>query len=200
MNTIYKPKNTLSPYQIMEQRKATDAKNKKNPVRDEIEKVVGKIINLEITIEEDLNTLSQFKHIPGLIAFVSTIRKDSKIIGIGRGVSILNRINKFPDRTVSYALNQSILDRIVRSIRTLDSLSVKTSEQKDNNTENNATYCNEINESSELATDKQKKLLISLYYQNIQNEDVIEKRISILDELTKIDANTEIQSFLEPAS
>jgi hypothetical protein len=184
----------------MEQRKATDAKNKKNPVRDEIEKVVGKIINLEITIEEDLNTLSQFKHIPGLIAFVSTIRKDSKIIGIGRGVSILNRINKFPDRTVSYALNQSILDRIVRSIRTLDSLSVKTSEQKDNNTENNATYCNEINESSELATDKQKKLLISLYYQNIQNEDVIEKRISILDELTKIDANTEIQSFLEPAS
>lgn len=99
---------------------------KKNPLRLEIERSIGKF-NLEITVQEDKDTLEKFKNLPGpIIAYLCTIRKNSEIIGIGRGSAILTRINKYYDRSIRYAFNASLIDGMVHSVKALDALYLKT--------------------------------------------------------------------------
>jgi len=80
--------------------------------------------NLTVTVEKDEQTLSQFKHIPNMVAFITKISKDNQLIGIGRSTAVLNRLNKFLERTVIFALNASFVDGMVRAARNLDALAI----------------------------------------------------------------------------
>ena len=125
MNTNYK-NNIPSPVQAKKY-------DRKDPLRADIERNVGKF-NLEVTVEEDKNTLALFKHVPGpIIAYIATLRKDSQVVGIGRGLSVLSRMNKFVDRAVRFAFNASLIDAIVHSTKALDALYLKTDIEKVSN-------------------------------------------------------------------
>src|SRR3989344_9499230 len=84
-----------SPFQVAQKRTF----EKKDPLRAEIAKNIG-TFNLTAIVEEDTQTLSSFKHIPGFIGFLCTLKKGNEVIGIGRGSAILNRMNKFVERGI----------------------------------------------------------------------------------------------------
>jgi len=94
-----------------------------NPIDEEMMKNT-KTFNLTVTVEKDSQTLDQFQHIPNMVAFVTKISKDNQLIGIGRSTAVLNRLNKFLERTVLFALNASFVDGMVRAARNLDALSI----------------------------------------------------------------------------
>lgn len=102
----------------------------KVPVLEEITRCIG-IYNITAKIEEDIQTLSLFKHVPGLIAFICTLKEGDQIIGEGRGSAVLNKMNRFVDRGVRYAFNASLIDAMVRSTKTLDAIYLKTTQRKE---------------------------------------------------------------------
>lgn len=144
------------------------SQSRKDPLRTEIEKNIGKI-NLEITIEEDKDSINLLKHITGpIIAYKATVRKNSLVIGVGRGSSILTRLNKYYDRSIRYSWNASLIDGIIQSVKTLDALYLATSNQKE--TEGSevkdvegqdfqASYTEDL---PQTATDKQRNFLTKL--------------------------------------
>ncbi len=120
MNSTYQPRPTLSPYQRM-RTEALDVRSPSHPVMDEIQKCLGKY-QLEIVVEEDAQTLAMFKHIPGLIAFIATIKSNGRIAGQGRGSACLSSTNRFIERAVHCAFNSSVVDSVMRSTKVLDVL------------------------------------------------------------------------------
>lgn len=123
MNSTYQPRPvapTLSPYQRM-RAEALDVRSPSHPVMDEIQKCVGKY-QLEVVVEEDAQTLAMFKHIPGLIAFIATIKCGNRIVGQGRGSACLSSTNRFIERAVHCAFNSSVVDAVMRSTKVLDVL------------------------------------------------------------------------------
>ena len=126
MKTIYEPK-YISPFQIME-RKMLNTQSKGHPVAEEVQKSVG-TYELSATFEEDSQTLQTLKHVPGLIAFICTLKKGTQIIGQGRGMAVLNKVNRFIERTVRAAFNASLVDAVVRS-KLLDALHLETISQQ----------------------------------------------------------------------
>lgn len=129
----------------------TNAQNKRSPAFEEIAKSIG-VYNLVATIEEDKETLSLFNRVPGLIAFIATLKTaDGEILGIGRGTATLNRMSKYVDRAVCYAKNASLIDAMVRATRTLDALYLEETSPQDNS-----------NDVQNFATEKQKNFLAKL--------------------------------------
>lgn len=123
MNTPYKNE-IPSPFQVKKY-------DRKDPLRADIERNIGKF-NLEVSVEEDKNTLALFKHVPGpIIAYIATLRKDSEVVGIGRGLSVLSKMNKYVDRAVRFAFNASLIDSVVHSTKALDALYLKTDTEKE---------------------------------------------------------------------
>lgn len=105
-------------------------RNEKFPTLEEVRRSIG-VYNLTATVEEDKETLSIFKHVPGLIAFICTLKKGDDVIGIGRGTATLNKMSKYVDRAVCYAFNSSLIDAMVRSTKTLDAIYLNSTPQKE---------------------------------------------------------------------
>jgi len=128
--------------------------DERHPVHQEILKSVG-TINLTATFEEDIQTLGVFKHIPGVIAMVCTLKKDNEVIGVGRGTAVINRVNKYIEKTVRASVNASLVDAIFHSTKMLDALHINT---------RTGTGIDEADgqKESNLASDKQKKYLREL--------------------------------------
>ena len=162
---------------------------KKDPLREEIEKNIG-TFNLSVTVEEDTDTLSLFKHVPGpIIAYIATLRKGSEVVGIGRGSAILSRINKFVDRAVRYAFNASLIDSVVHSAKMLDALYLKSDTGA-------IEEMNKMDYPSELATERQKSYLRELINVNVIDDKEKDQWESQIDELTKDEASEKIQFFI----
>ncbi len=104
---------------------------RENPLDAEIAKSTG-TYNLTAIFEKDTETLTRLKHIPGLIAFLCTLKIGNEVIGIGRGSATVNRMNKFLERGVRYSFGNSLVDAVVRSIKNLDALYFKTINQSVN--------------------------------------------------------------------
>ena len=126
----------LSPFQTRE----------RDPIREELLKNIGEF-SLSITVEEDEETALLFKHIPGFVAYRTIVKKDNHIIGIGTGSAVLNRLNKFIERTIRFAYTSSLIDAMVKSTKILDALYITPDRQK---------------QEVEPATDKQKSYLKKL--------------------------------------
>ena len=189
MTTTYQ-KRISSPYQP----KSNIVVVKKHPAQDEIAKCLGSY-NLNVTFTEDKTTIEIFKHIPNIIAILCTIKKDDKIIGVGRGHASLSKVNKYVERTVFTAVNYSLIDAISKTTRIVDALHTDTeANSKSVPVSNDARYeSKKFNQ--EMITDKQRNFLVELIHTNITDEDDRESRIMQLDDLTRQEASEAIQSF-----
>lgn len=117
-----------SPYQMT--REKTFRMRDKSPIQEDIEKNTG-TFNLTVDVKEDKETISLFKHVPNLISFITTLKNENdEVVGIGRGSAVINRLNKFVERTVRYAYNASLIDAMVRSTKILDALYITPSNQE----------------------------------------------------------------------
>jgi hypothetical protein len=117
MNNAYK-NNIPPPY-----------KTRVDPIQEEISKNISSF-SLTVTTEQDLETMALFKNIQGFVAFKTTLKKGNQLLSIGYGSAVLNRLNKFVERTVLFAKNSSLIDAMVRSTKILDALSIMPN-QKD---------------------------------------------------------------------
>ena len=184
MNTTTYKKSVPSPFQTM-QKKAFDVQDNKHPAREYILKNMG-VYSLTATFEEDMQTLATFRHIPGLIAFICTLKRDNEVIGQGRGTAVLSRVNRFIDRTVRIAFNSALIDAVVRSTKALDVLQLDT-ENKDGITP--------IQSTDVPASEKQKSYLLQLIDDNVTDDDERSQWEKKIKTISKDDASTAIQSF-----
>lgn len=192
--TSYRPnyKSTLSPFHKQLQDKSFDYQNPKHPVHQEIVKNEG-VFNFTAEVKQDKSTLALFKHINGLVAFICTLKRDGEVIGEGRGAAVLNQMNKFVERTVRYAFNASLIDAVVRSVKSLDTLHI-ISQAKDKPVPIENLYEAGV-KSNEPITAKQKQYLQELLNtSNIENEEK-EKWENSLDDFSKVEASNAINKF-----
>lgn len=198
--TTYKSRpyiSSPSPYQPA-RKSAFDVTGAKHPVREEIQKLLGSY-NLAVTFEEDTQTIGMFQHIPGVVGFLCTIKKDNQIIGQGRGQAVISRMNKYIERTVHTAFNGSLIDAIVRSTKILDALQPDAMPQSHGShsmgTEVTDTYPAKGYSEFEMITDKQRSYLLQLYSINIADEDERNIQVANVDQLTKEEASDAIKSM-----
>lgn len=162
------------------------ARPKLDPVQEAIQKNIGKF-SLEISIEEDKETVVQLKDLPGpVIAYKCTMRRGTQVLGVGRGSNILSKINKWVDRSVRYTLNASIIDSIIQSVKALDVLYLK----------DNGEVLPQETIGVDYASDKQKSYLRELIRSNIFDESKRKYWESQIEQLTKDEASEKIQSFV----
>jgi hypothetical protein len=147
----------------------------RHPVHQEVMKSVG-TINLTATFAEDTQTLAVFKHIPGVIAMVCTLKKDNEVIGVGRGTAVINRVNRYIEKTVRASVNASLVDAIFHSTKMLDALLINAGTK---------TGVDEVDrrDNLNLASDKQKKYL----------REIVRSRTSTLSE--KLEWESKIETF-----
>lgn len=104
-----------------------------NPIEEEVMRHIGSF-NLKVTIEKDLDMVNEFKHIQNFIAFKTTLRNENnEVIGIGTGTGVINRLNKFIERTCVFCKNASLIDAMMKSIKIIDALSIMPANQRANN-------------------------------------------------------------------
>jgi len=149
--------------------------------------------DLSVSFEEDTQTLTTFSHVSGLIAFLCTIRKDGKIIGQGRGWSAMNRVNKYIERSVSTAINGSLLSAVNNATKILDTLRIGAMDQ-DREAEKAEMYRSRSSELSEPASDRQREYLRRLVRENCSEEER-ERWEGQIDTLTKEEASQAIQTY-----
>lgn len=182
MNTAYKPR-FASPYQVA--KPSTKVKSSESPIQEEIARCTG-TYNLSATFEEDKETKKVFDHVHGLVSFLCTLRNGEKVIGQGRGTSVISRANRFVERNVRFSANASLIDAIVRSTKILDTFYPDVEVQAQNQ-----------NYEFVAITEKQKKYLFELIQTNIADEEERKKIEGQLDSLSKEEASSAIQRFTE---
>lgn len=165
---------------------------KKDPLEEEARKNVG-AFNLTLVVEKDTQTEDSFRHIPGFIAYLCTLKKDSEILSIGRGSVIINKWNKWVEKGIRSAFTGAVVDAVVRATRTLDALYLKANDRSNPGYVNEET--NEIDYTPELASERQKAYLKQLIGVNVQDEEERNQCWSELDQLTKDEASEKIQFF-----
>ncbi len=186
MNTSYR-RDIVSPIQLKS--RPYDIQTNR-AVQDEIRK---NICTLHFTAEfaEDTQTLQAFKNIPGVVGFICTLRKDGKdgpILGFGRGMTVINKLNRYLEKTVSFAANASLIDSVVRATKMLDALHIDFTKQ---NTAaettvtpvEQETYGQRENEFVPI-TPRQRGYLLKL----LENIGADDSEINSVDEMSKSDA------------
>lgn len=189
MNTTTYKNQIKSPFQMAPKKTF----ERKNPLREEIKKNTGSF-NLSVTVEEDVATKSLLSHIQGFIGFIATIKKDNVVLGIGRGSTILNKMNKYVERNIRFAFGGSIIDGINRSIKTMDDLFIKNNNQENPGILNEET--NEIDYTPEMASEKQKTYLRQLISVNVIDKEESNQWQADIEDLTKEEASEKIQFFM----
>ncbi|MES2953015.1 MAG: hypothetical protein V4674_00445 [Patescibacteria group bacterium] len=170
----------LSPLQV-------DIRAKGHPVREEIGRMVGSY-QLVVTVEEDLSTIDTLSHIPGLVAFIATIRRgspDGVIISQGRGSVVINRLNRMIERAVSACFNASVSDA-VKTMKSLNGLLDPRFAEVPLGAERGP----------EGATDRQKRYLRELIQTHIADQRERDRLCMEMEVFTKQEASAAIQSFV----
>jgi len=160
----------------------------RHPVHQEILKSVG-TINLTATFAEDTQTLAVFKHIPGVIAMVCTLKKDGEVIGVGRGTAVINRVNRYIEKTVRASANASLVDAIFHSTKMLDALLINAGTK---------TGVDEVGrqDNLNLASDKQKKYLRELVQSKTSSLSDKFQWESKIESFTREEASAAIQDLV----
>jgi hypothetical protein len=193
MNTTYRTR-IPSPFQVA---KKPFKPEKTDTLHNEVQKLLG-TYEFSATFEVDSQTATTLNHIPGLIAFLCTVKskKTGKVIGQGRGTTAINQINKFIVRNISFAFNASLVDAVVRSTKIQDVFRPDATPHPwtDANSTPSDAYKVQDTE-SDIATPKQVDYLRQLIQINVGDEDEREGMESQLGELTKSEASDMIKSF-----
>ena len=96
-----------------------DNPHTKSAISQEANRCLG-TFNFTATFSLDTKTMEQFKHVQGLISFLCVLKRGSEVISEGRGLSRLNKINKYIDRTISFSRNSAFLDAVNRAVKIYD--------------------------------------------------------------------------------
>jgi len=165
-----------------------DFQDERHPVHQEVMKSVG-TINLTATFAEDTQTLAVFKHIPGVIAMVCTLKKDNEVIGVGRGTAVINRVNRYIEKTVRASANASLVDAIFHSTKMLDALHINAGTK---------TGVDEVGrqDNLNLASDKQKKYLRELVQSKTNSLSEKFSWESKIESFTREEASVAIQDLM----
>lgn len=185
----------LSPLQVMNA-KALDTQNVRHPVHEEIQKCLG-TYSFTATISQDTQTLEKFRHVPGIISFICVLKRDSEVIGEGRGVGVLSKINKYLERTVRYTANASFLDAVTRSLKMIDVINPSVNEEQEVNNAIEAVSNIRVVENAIPITESQKKYLSGLIQTNIKDKEELYRWRNRMSKLTKDEASKAIQSFVK---
>lgn len=184
MNTLTVSKNISSPYQSV----------RKEMYREEVDRCLG-TYQLSLQVEEDLQSIALLKHVSGLVAFLCTVRDQNsgKILSQGRGFAVLNRMNKFVERTVRVSFNAAIIDSIVRATKSLDTLA---SPQIAEITTKPVEIGKENKSDEDCITVKQKELLQSLIIERVESPMERERWLQEAESCSKTEAAEIISNFL----
>jgi len=161
--------------------------DERHPVHQEVMKRVG-TINLTATFTEDTPTEVILSHIPGVISFKCELRKDNQIIGVGRGSAVINRSNRYIEKTVRASVNSSLVDAIYHFIK-LDALHLNTSSPS-------GIEGGYGEKESNLASDKQKKYLRELVQSKTNSLSDKFSWESKIESFTREEASVAIQDLV----
>ena len=201
MNSYQKPNRTASPYQTYTRKPQPPTPQpvppaqpqKRNPVREEIEKSCGEF-TIVADVREDTETLNSFRHISGMIAFLCTLKRGGKIISQGRGSAVLNKMSRFYERSISTAFNASVLDALVRSYK-IDTFHPDSSNFSEQNVY--GVYAEKSQDKDpDGITDRQRSYLQDLIFQNVIEENEREQWLSQLEDMGRSEAAKLIKSFV----
>jgi len=171
MNRTYDK--TLSPFQP--QMGVVDVSNENHPAREEVKRLCNVKYNIEVSFEEDTATLNHFRHIPGLVAILCTMKQNGQVFAFGRSCSVFSKLNKYLEKTISTAINGSFLSAA-----------------------NTATKIFEALRSQELepASDKQKNYLKELIKTKVSDGNRRNQLSLKIDEIDKDQASELIKRLL----
>ncbi|MFA6385969.1 MAG: hypothetical protein WCW29_04465 [Candidatus Paceibacterota bacterium] len=195
--TTYRSRKILSPLQpeVRPIRNVIDVRNEKHPAHDEIRKLCGTRYNFEVSFEEDTQTLQHFRHIPGLIAILCTLKRDGQVISFGRSCAVFSRMNKYLERTISTAINGSFLSATNNATKVFEALRISEGDEQMTlrfKEEGGSSFYQE----SEPSSEKQKSYLRQLISKNVDDEDERSKLELKIDEMSKNDASEMIKNLL----
>lgn len=154
-----------------------------HPIRAEIEKHLG-VYDITATFEEDMQTSAIFNH-PGMIAYLCTLKIGAKVIGQGRGMSVLSQSNRYIANSVKFAFSSALTDACVRAGKFPNAFIKGDSDVVPTFGMNTDSY----SASTYQATDSQKKFLKQLIDSKVDNEDEKNQLFSNLDTMSKQDAS-----------
>lgn len=189
MNNFRKYTNSPSPYSKIE--KKTDLQTKNRMTLEEAVKAKIGTVNITAEILEDLDTI-QTLGIPNVVAFMCKISVAGRVVAIGRGSSIITPSFKVIERVVGSAFSSALIDGLVRSARSIESLNLTTRIPNSRSPELKAHY---EEPESEPATEKQINYLRQLINTRIADEVERETRLCALEGISKDDASDMIQAF-----
>lgn len=176
---------------------AFNVQDERHPARKEVLKTIGSY-NFTAEIQEDTQALALFKR-PGLIAFVCTLKRnkgeESEVLGQGRGVAILNKLNRYVEKTIQAAASAALVDAVVKSTKVLDTLGIEMTVPVKASVSIGEAYQAKEDETDEAATSKQIDYLKMLISTNIEDDSERERFIAHVDQLTKSEASQAIQKF-----
>lgn len=190
MNTAYKPQ--ISPFQAVGRKAIISPQYKNNSVEDAIRKNLGSY-SLTATFEEDTRTLQTLKNIPGVVAFLCTLKNGSQVLSEGRGMALVNKMNKFFERSIGVAKGSALLDAVAKSTKILDVLHFSQNQQ--DKVEIGDAYKATVIEDEKMS-DRQREYLSQLISLNIEDSDERERWMSQMETMSKFDASEAIQSLL----
>ncbi len=170
-------------------RRMQTIKPTKHPIREEIEKHLG-VYDITATFEEDLTTSALFNH-PGLIAFLCTLKIGGKVIGQGRGMSVLSQSNRYIGSSTKFAFSSALTDACVRAGKFPNAFSTDESGPVPSfglgtDSYSAATY---------QASDAQKRYLTQLIDSKVDDEDEKNEMLGNLETMSKEDASELIQQL-----
>ena len=155
----------------------------KHPIREEIEKHLG-IYSITATFEEDAQTNTVFNH-PGLIAYLCTLKIGEKVIGQGRGMSVLSQSNRYINSSVKFAFSSALTDACVRAGKFPNAFAANEAEAVPSFGLGSDSYA----AATYQASDAQKRFLTQLIDSKVDNEDEKEQMLGNLDTMSKQDAS-----------
>ncbi|MEK7112582.1 MAG: hypothetical protein AAB875_04600 [Patescibacteria group bacterium] len=204
MKTItYRPiqsRSVPSPFQSTRGKafSAFNVQDERHPARKEVLKTIGSY-NFTAEIQEDAQALALFNR-PGLIAFVCTLKRnkggENEVLGQGRGVAILNKLNRYVEKTIQAAASAALVDAVVKSTKVLDTLGIEMAVPAKPYVPVGEAYQAKPDESSDGATPKQIEYLRQLIALNIFDDEERNRWEDQISSLTREDASEAIQKFV----
>jgi hypothetical protein len=161
----------------------------KHPIREEIEKHLG-VYDITATFEEDIQTSSVFNH-PGLIAYLCTLKIGQKVIGQGRGMSVLSQSNRYIANSAKFAFSSALTDACVRAGKFPNAFVQGNDEPVPSFGLGSDAYSASVYQ----ATDKQKSYLKELIDMKVDDEEEKNALHSNLDTMSKEEASELIQQL-----
>ena len=163
---------------------------KKHPVREELEKCLG-TYQLTALIEEDLPTLALFKNMPGMVAFLCSIKLGDRIVSQGRGSARFAGSTRWIERTIRSAFYGSLTDSIARLTRIDALLDVGVKTQALDLEKPEARRLNEASESE--ISDKQRSYILEMA--GALSEEEYQRYGKMVDSLSRSEASAVIQEL-----